>query len=381
MALYEPIEVGSRSQRTFSFAARVLGALRLDGPLLVGLGLIALYGLVVLYSASGQNWNRVIDGAIRVALGGVAMCALAQVKPAFLRRLAPFLFLVGCALLVTVDAIGYIGKGAQRWLDLGFIRFQPSELMKLAVPMTCAWWLHDRPLPPDLKSLIVLALIILIPSGLTIVQPDLGTGGLIMIGGLLVVLLAGLQFRVMFALAAIGAVAAWLAWQYGLHDYQRQRVFTLLDPESDKLGAGYHIIQSQIAIGSGGVFGKGLLNGSQGQLEFLPERTTDFIFAIVGEELGLLGAVILLLLYLFVVGRALYLAVEMQDTFARLLAGSIALTFFVYVFINAGMVSGMLPVVGVPLPLVSYGGTSIVTLLAGFGILMSLYSHRKLVAS
>jgi rod shape determining protein RodA len=381
MALYEPIEVGSRSQRTFSFAARVLGALRLDGPLLVGLGLIALYGLVVLYSASGQSWNRVIDGAIRVALGGVAMCALAQVKPAFLRRLAPFLFLIGCALLLAVDAIGYIGKGAQRWLDLGFIRFQPSELMKLAVPMTCAWWLHDRPLPPDFKSLIILALIILIPAGLTIVQPDLGTGGLIMIGGLLVVLLAGLQFRVMFALAAVGAVAAWLAWQYGLHDYQRQRVFTLLDPESDKLGAGYHIIQSQIAIGSGGVFGKGLLNGSQGQLEFLPERTTDFIFAIVGEELGLLGAVILLLLYLFVVGRALYLAVEMQDTFARLLAGSIALTFFVYVFINAGMVSGMLPVVGVPLPLVSYGGTSIVTLLAGFGILMSLYSHRKLVAS
>jgi rod shape determining protein RodA len=381
MALYEPIDVGSRSQRTFSFAARVLGALRLDGPLLVGLGLIALYGLVVLYSASGQNWNRVIDGAIRVALGGVAMCALAQVKPAFLRRLAPFLFLIGCSLLIAVDAIGYIGKGAQRWLDLGFIRFQPSELMKLAVPMTCAWWLHDRPLPPDFKSLIVLALIILIPSGLTIVQPDLGTGGLIMIGGLLVVLLAGLQFRVMFALAAVGAVAAWLAWQYGLHDYQRQRVFTLLDPESDKLGAGYHIIQSQIAIGSGGVFGKGLLNGSQGQLEFLPERTTDFIFAIVGEELGLLGAMILLMLYLFVVGRALYLAVEMQDTFARLLAGSIALTFFVYVFINAGMVSGMLPVVGVPLPLVSYGGTSIVTLLASFGILMSLYSHRKLVAS
>ncbi len=381
MALYEPIEVGTRSQRTFSFAARVLGALRLDGPLLVGLGLISLYGLVVLYSASGQNWNRVIDGAIRVALGGVAMCALAQVKPAFLRRLAPFLFIIGCALLVAVDAIGYIGKGAQRWLDLGFIRFQPSELMKLAVPMTCAWWLQDRPLPPDFKSLFILALIILIPAGLTILQPDLGTGGLIMIGGLLVVLLAGLQFRVMFALAAAGAVAAWLAWQYGLHDYQRQRVFTLLDPESDKLGAGYHIIQSQIAIGSGGVFGKGLLNGSQGQLEFLPERTTDFIFAIVGEELGLLGVMILLLLYLFVVGRALYLAVEMQDTFARLLAGSIALTFFVYVFINAGMVSGMLPVVGVPLPLVSYGGTSIVTLLASFGILMSLYSHRKLVAS
>jgi rod shape determining protein RodA len=381
MALYEPIEVGSRSHRTFSAAGRILGALKLDGPLLIGLALITLFGLVMLYSASGQNWNRVIDGAIRAALGGIAMCALAQVKPSFLRRLAPVLFLIGCALLITVDVIGHIGKGAQRWLDLGFIRFQPSEIMKLAVPMTCAWWLHERPLPPDFTSLIVLALIICIPTGLVIVQPDLGTGGLILIGGMLVVIMAGLQFRVMFGLGAAGVAAAWLAWQYVLYDYQKQRVFTLLDPEADKLGAGYHIIQSQIAIGSGGVFGKGLLNGSQGQLEFLPERTTDFIFAMVGEELGLIGAIILLLLYLFVVGRALYLAVEMQDTFARLLAGSIALTFFVYVFINAGMVSGLLPVVGVPLPLVSYGGTSMVTLLAGFGILMSLYSHRKLVGS
>jgi len=284
-------------------------------------------------------------------------------------------------LLVVVDITGHIGKGAQRWLDLGFIRFQPSEIMKLAVPMTCAWWLHERPLPPSIGSLAWLAFFICLPAGLTILQPDLGTGGLILIGGMLVVVMAGLQFRVMFGLAAAGAAAAWFAWQYVLYEYQKQRVFTLLDPESDKLGAGYHIIQSQIAIGSGGVFGKGLLNGSQGQLEFLPERTTDFIYAMVGEELGLLGATILLLLYLFVVGRALYLAVETQDTFARLLAGSIALTFFVYVFINAGMVSGLLPVVGVPLPLVSYGGTSMVTLLAGFGILMSLYSHRKLIAS
>jgi rod shape determining protein RodA len=379
--MYEPIEVGSRSQRTFSFAGRMLGALKLDGPLLVGLALITLFGLVILYSASGQNLLQLRNGVIRALIGAVAMCALAQVKPSFLRRLAPFLFIAGCLLLLLVDAMGHIGKGAQRWLDLGFIRFQPSEIMKLATPMMCAWWLHDRPLPPDWKSLAVLAAIIMIPSGLTIIQPDLGTGGLIMIGGMLVVILAGLQFRVMFGLAGLGALAAWGAWQYVLYDYQKQRVFTLLDPESDKLGAGYHIIQSQIAIGSGGVFGKGLLNGSQGQLEFLPERTTDFIYAIIGEELGLLGAAILLLLYLFVVGRALYLAVEMQDTFARLLAGSIAITFFVYVFINAGMVSGLLPVVGVPMPLVSYGGTSMVTLLAGFGILMSLYSHRKLVAS
>jgi rod shape determining protein RodA len=378
--MFEPIEVGSRSRRTFSAAGRILGALKLDGPLLVGLGLITLFGLVVLYSASGQNWNMVFKAAIRAALGAVAMCALAQVKPAFLRRLAPFLWVAGIILLVIVDIMGHIGKGAQRWLDLGFMRFQPSELLKLAVPMCAAWWLHERPLPPDWKALLAVAIIILVPTGLTIIQPDLGTGGLILIGGMMVILMAGLQFRVMFGLAAAGVAAAWVGWQY-LHDYQRQRVFTLLDPESDKLGAGYHIIQSQIAIGSGGVFGKGLLNGSQGQLEFLPERTTDFIFAMVGEELGLLGACILLLLYCFVVGRALYLAVEMQDTFARLLAGSIALTFFVYVFINAGMVSGLLPVVGVPLPLVSYGGTSMVTLLAGFGILMSLYSHRKLVAS
>jgi rod shape determining protein RodA len=379
--MFEPIEVGSRSRRTFSAAGRILGALKLDGPLLVGLGLIVLFGLVVLYSASGQNLVQVRNGVIRAMLGGVAMCALAQVKPAFLRRLAFPLWCLGVVLLVVVDVSGHIGKGAQRWLDLGFIRFQPSEIMKLAVPMCCAWWLHDRPLPPDWKSLVVLAGIILLPSCLTIIQPDLGTGGLILIGGMLVVIMAGLQFRVMFGLAAAGVAAAWFAWQYVLYEYQKQRVFTLLDPESDKLGAGYHIIQSQIAIGSGGVFGKGLLNGSQGQLEFLPERTTDFIYAMVGEELGLFGATILLLLYCFVVGRALYLAVETQDTFARLLAGSIALTFFVYVFINAGMVSGLLPVVGVPLPLFSYGGTSMVTLLASFGILMSLYSHRKLVAS
>jgi rod shape determining protein RodA len=378
--MFAPIEVGSRSQRTFSAAGRILGALKLDGPLLIGLGLITLFGLVVLYSASGADWNRVLNATARAALGGVAMCALAQVKPAFLRRLAFPLWCVGVALLVVVDITGHIGKGAQRWLDIGF-RFQPSELMKLGVPMVCAWWLHERPLPPDWKSLMVLALLILVPSTLTILQPDLGTGGLILIAGMLVVIMAGLQFRVMFGLAALGVGAAWVGWQYFLYPYQKQRVLMLLDPEADKLGAGYHIIQSQIAIGSGGVFGKGLLNGSQGQLEFLPERTTDFIFAMVGEELGLVGASLLLLLYCFVVGRALYLAVETQDTFARLLAGSIALTFFVYVFINMGMVAGLLPVVGVPLPLVSYGGTSMVTLLASFGILMSLYSHRKLVAS
>jgi rod shape determining protein RodA len=270
--------------------------------------------------------------------------------------------------------------GAQRWLNLGLFRFQPSELMKLAVPMMCAWYLHERPLPPSVTSLVAMAALILVPVGLVAMQPDLGTAALIAIAGALVIVLAGLRVRVMLGLLALAAAAAWFGWSF-MHDYQRKRVLTFLNPQTDPLGAGYHIIQSQIAIGSGGVFGKGWMNGSQAQLEFLPERSTDFIFAVIGEEFGLLGLLLLLLLYAFVVGRAIYLATQTQDTFARLLAGSLALTFFVYVFINAGMVTGLLPVVGVPLPLVSYGGSSVVTLLAGFGILMALYSRRKLVGS
>lgn len=378
--IYEEIGAGSRTRRTLTGAARVLFALKLDGPLLVGLALVALYGLIVLYSASGQSLAMVTRAAIRLGLGAVAMLVLAQVNPNFLRRMSPWLYVLGIVLLVIVDIIGYVGKGAQRWLDLGFIRFQPSELMKLAVPMMCAWYLHERPLPPSALSLGVLAAVILVPVGLVVAQPDLGTGVLIAIAGALVVVMAGLQVRVMLGLGIAAAGGAWVGWSF-LHDYQQKRVLTFLDPQTDPLGAGYHIIQSQIAIGSGGAFGKGWMNGSQAQLEFLPERSTDFIFAVMGEEFGLLGLIILLLLYAFVVGRAIYLAMQTQDTFARLLAGSLSLTFFVYVFINAGMVSGLLPVVGVPLPLISYGGTSMVTLLAGFGILMSLYSHRKLIGS
>jgi rod shape determining protein RodA len=296
-----------------------------------------------------------------------------------LRRLSPWLYVAGLVLLIIVDAIGYIGKGAQRWLDLGIVRFQPSELMKIAVPMTCAWLLRERPLPPDTRTLLLLAAVILVPTALTIVQPDLGTGLLIMLAGSIVVLLAGLAIRYIALLGVGGVIAAAVGWSF-LHDYQRQRVLTFLDPQSDPLGSGYHIIQSTIALGSGGLFGKGYLQGTQGQLEFLPERATDFVFAVIGEELGLLGALLLLGLYVFVTLRALWLAAQMRDTFARLLSGSLAATFFVYVFINAGMVSGLLPVVGVPLPLVSYGGTSMVTLLAGFGMLMSLHANRKLAA-
>ncbi len=378
--IHEELTDASRARRTLTGTARMLLALKLDGPLLIGLALIAVYGLVVLYSASGQRLGMVLRQVGHLAMGAAAMLALAQVNPNFLRRISPWLYAAGIALLLIVAGIGYIGKGAQRWLDLGVFRFQPSELMKLAVPMMCAWYLRERPLPPSLPSLALLALLIVVPAGLVVMQPDLGTGTLIMAAGALVVILAGLQFRVMGALAALAALGGWAGWHL-LHGYQRDRVLTFMNPESDPLGAGYHIIQSTIAIGSGGVFGKGWMNGSQAQLDFLPESSTDFIYAVIGEESGMLGQVLLILLYVFVVGRAIYLATQTQDTFSRLLAGSLAVTFFAYVFINTGMVSGLLPVVGVPLPLVSYGGSSMVTLLAGFGMLMSLYSHRRLIGS
>jgi rod shape determining protein RodA len=368
----------STARRTLSGAARVLLALKLDGPLLVGLSLVAVYGLIVLYSASGQDWATVLRAVVRLGIGAVAMLALAQVRPQQLRGAAPWIYGLGVVLLLVVAGMGVIGKGAQRWLDLGFIRFQPSEIMKLAVPMLGAWYLHERPLPPSVGSLAVLSLIILVPAGLTAIQPDLGTAILITLGGALLIIMAGLSAYIMVGALGIAGIGAWFGWSL-LHDYQRQRVLTFLDPQIDPLGAGYHIIQSQIAIGSGGLFGKGWMNGSQSQLQYLPERHTDFIFAVIGEEFGLLGLLILILLYLFVGARALYLATQTQDTFTRLLGASLALTFFVYVFINTGMVTGLLPVVGVPLPLVSYGGTSMVTLLASFGILMALYSHRKLV--
>jgi len=378
--IYEEIAQGSRTRRTLSGAARVLLELRIDGPLVVGLSLIALYGLVVLYSASGESLPTVLRTVARLLLGAIAMLLLARIDPNFLRRSTPWVYAAGCLLLLIVAAIGHVGMGAQRWLNLGLFRFQPSELMKLAVPMMCAWYMHERPLPPSVAGLAAMSALILVPVALVAMQPDLGTAALIAIAGALVIVLAGLRVRVMLGLLGLAAAAAWFGWSF-MHDYQRKRVLTFLNPQTDPLGAGYHIIQSQIAIGSGGVFGKGWMNGSQAQLEFLPERSTDFIFAVVGEEFGLLGLLLLLLLYVFVVGRAIYLATQTQDTFARLLAGSLALTFFVYVFINAGMVTGLLPVVGVPLPLVSYGGSSVVTVLAGFGILMALYSRRKLIGS
>ena len=366
-------------KQALGLGARILALLRLDAPLLTGLLAVSAFGLVVLWSAGGQDEGLLLRQFIRLGVAFGVMLVVAQVPPKMLRLWAPWMFIVGLALLFAVLFFGATGKGAQRWLDLGIVRFQPSEMMKLAVPMMAAWYLHDRPLPPRFLELCALLLMVVVPAFLIARQPDLGTALLIASSGLLVVLLGGLRVRMMLLLGALGAALAPVLW-YFMHDYQRRRVLTFLQPESDPLGAGYHIIQSKIAIGSGGLFGKGWGNGSQAQLEFLPERSTDFIFAVLGEEFGLIGLALLLVGYLFIVGRGLYIALHAQDTFGRLLAGSISLTFFVYVFVNTGMVTGLLPVVGVPLPLVSYGGTSMVTLMAGFGMLMSIQGHRNLLA-
>jgi rod shape determining protein RodA len=366
-------------RHSLGLGRRILFGLRLDAPLLAGLLLICAFGLVVLWSAGGKDDGLVIRQAIRLGVAFAVMLALAQMPPKTLRMWSPWLYVGGLALLAAVLVAGDFGKGAQRWLDLGVVRFQPSEIMKLAVPMMAAWYLHDRPLPPRFTELVVLLVLVTLPAALIVQQPDLGTALLVGSSGVLVILLGGLRVRLIVLLGALGAALAPVLWHF-MHDYQRRRVLTFLNPETDPLGAGYHIIQSKIAIGSGGLFGKGWGNGSQAQLEFLPERSTDFIFAVLGEEFGLIGLLLLMVAYLFVVGRGLYIAWQAQDTYSRLLAGSISLTFFVYIFVNTGMVTGLLPVVGVPLPLVSYGGTSMVTLMAGFGILMAIHSHRNLLA-
>jgi len=359
--------------------ARFIQRAHIDLPLLVTVLLLAGLGLVVLYSAGGQDPGLLQRQAVRLAAGLVMLLVLAQVPPYLLRMWTPWIFLVGMLLLLAVLGLGVMGKGAQRWLSLGPVRFQPSEMMKIAVPMMIAWYLAEQPLPPRPGRLLAAVLMIAVPAVLIARQPDLGTALLIAASGFFVLYLAGLSLRLMVAGALAAIPAGWALWTFGMHDYQRRRVLTFLDPERDPLGAGYHIIQSKIALGSGGVYGKGWLNGTQSHLEFLPERSTDFIFAVYAEEFGLLGALLLLALYIALILRGLYITNQAQDTFTRLLAGSLTLTFFVYVFVNTGMVSGLLPVVGVPLPLVSYGGTSMVTLMAGFGILMSIHTHRRLL--
>jgi rod shape determining protein RodA len=357
----------------------------IDIPLLSGLLALAAIGLIVLYSASDQDAALVYRQAVRLGAGFLALLLFAQISPALWQRWVPWIYLGSMGLLVAVLLMGVAGKGAQRWLDLGVARIQPSEFMKLAVPMMVAWYLSNKPLPPPFRHLLVALFILIIPAALVVKQPDLGTALLIIAAGLIALFLAGLSWKLIGGFVFAGGIFGLLATltpvlSHLLHPYQLRRIETFFNPEKDPLGAGYHIIQSKIAIGSGGVYGKGLFEGTQSHLEFLPERHTDFIFAVLSEELGFVGIIVLVVLYALVVMRGLYLATQVQGMFGRLVAGSIILTFFVYFFVNIGMVSGLLPVVGVPLPLFSYGGTSAVSILASFGILMSMYSHRRLLS-
>jgi rod shape determining protein RodA len=358
--------------------SRMLQIVRIDPVLLLGLLMLTLAGLGILYSAGDQSAELMQKQIVRLSIAFLVMLVMAQISPQQLYLWTPWVFVVGVILLLMVFFAGEVGKGAQRWLKIG-VRFQPSEIMKLATPLMLAWYLSERPLPPGLRSLVISIILVLVPTIMIAMQPDLGTALLVAAAGFFVVFFSGIRWRVLIGTGLALLAFIPLLWRM-MHDYQRQRVLTLLDPESDPLGAGYHIIQSKIAIGSGGLYGKGWLNGTQSQLDFLPERSTDFIFAVFAEEFGMMGAAVLLLLYAFIIWRGLYIADHAQDNFSRLLAGSLSMTFFVYLFVNVGMVSGILPVVGVPLPLVSYGGTSLVTLMAGFGMLMSINSHRRLLS-
>jgi rod shape determining protein RodA len=346
-------------------------------PWLLGLLFIAMiFGLVVLYSASGQDVDMVTRQGVSFSLAFVVMISLAQVPPKMYQAFSPWFFGFGLVLLIMVALVGQVSLGARRWLGFGGIRFQPSEFLKLAMPMMMAWYLSSKMLPPNWRVVLTALFIIAIPGGLIARQPDLGTALLVSASGFFVLFLAGLPWWMIGSfIAALGAILP-IAWQFLLHDYQKQRVLTLIDPKADALGTGWNIIQSKTAIGSGGFMGKGYLHGTQSHLQFLPEGHTDFIIAAFSEEFGLVGVSLLLMLYSALVGRALFIAYETNNTYGRLLAGAIGMSFFVYVFVNVGMVSGILPVVGVPLPFISYGGTALITLMSGFGLLMSIRTHR-----
>ncbi|MBI3562114.1 MAG: rod shape-determining protein RodA [Gammaproteobacteria bacterium] len=368
-------------ENRLSTGRRVLLLLHLDFTLITSLLLLAVVGLIVLYSASDQNMELLAKQSLRLLLGFVVMFLVAQLTPETIKYWSPWLFVIGFIMLVLVLVVGDVGKGAQRWLSLGVLSFQPSELMKIALPMLIAWYFADTVLPPSFMRVIGACLLFAVPTYVVALQPDLGTAMVLAASGTFVLFLAGLRWRTIIIGILLLIPTLWIMWHYGMHDYQRKRVITFLNPETDPLGAGYHIIQSTIAIGSGGIYGKGWLEGTQSHLDFLPERRTDFIFAVFSEEFGFLGTLLLLLLYAVIIGRGIVIATQAQSTYTRLLAGSIILTFFVYVFINIGMVSGLLPVVGIPLPLISFGGTSLVTIMASFGILMSIATHRKLVST
>ncbi|HEX7402928.1 MAG TPA: rod shape-determining protein RodA [Usitatibacter sp.] len=354
---------------------------RIDGPLMAALALTLALGLTVVYSASGgSSVDRAFAQGRNLALAIFALWLFAQIHPQMLMRLAVPVYLSGLALLVGVALFGEVRNGARRWLNLGVTVVQPSEIMKIGVPLALAWYFHRREEGLRMRDFAIAAIVLAIPVGLIVRQPDLGTALLIFASGFFVIFLAGLSWKVLGSVAVAGAVSLPFLWSM-LHDYQRKRVLMLLDPMEDPLGAGYHIIQSTIAIGSGGILGKGWLNGTQAQLDFVPERSTDFILAVFGEEFGLIGIVVLIVLYMLIIARGMMIAANASTVFSRLIAGAITLTFFTYAFVNMGMVSGILPVVGVPLPMISYGGTALLSILIGFGILMSISTHKQLVSS
>ena len=364
-----------------------------DGPLLLAMTLLAAVGLVAMYSAGYDHGTRFVDHGRNMLLALAVLFVVAQVPPQKLQQLAVPLYAAGLVLLVATAVFGITRKGATRWLALGPLVIQPSEVLKIATPLMLAWWFQKREAQARLFDFVVAAALLLVPVALVIKQPDLGTALLILAGGLYVIFFAGLSWKLVLPALAVGAVgiaalviAADAICQPGvdwvvLRDYQRQRVCTLLDPTKDPLGAGFHIIQGMIAIGSGGLAGKGFMQGTQTHLEFIPERTTDFIFAAYGEEFGLIGGLVLIAIYSFLVLRALVIALEAPTLFSRLLAGAVAMIFFSYAFVNMGMVSGILPVVGVPLPFISYGGTAMITLGLGLGILFSIARSRQLMQS
>ena len=362
--------------RIFEFLSR-----RIDGPLMAALALTIALGLTVVYSATGgSSVDRAVGQARNLGVALIALWIFAHIHPQLLMRLALPVYVAGLALLIGVALFGDVRNGARRWLNLGFTAIQPSEIMKIGVPLVLAWYFHRREEGLRLRDFVIAAVILVIPVGLIARQPDLGTALLIFASGFFVIFLAGLSWKVIGSLVAAAAVSLPFLWSV-LHDYQRKRILTLLDPMEDPLGAGYHIIQSTIAIGSGGILGKGWLNGTQAQLDFVPERSTDFILAVFGEEFGLVGNVVLIVLYTLIIARGMMIAANASTVFARLTAGAITLSFFTYAFVNMGMVSGILPVVGVPLPMISYGGTALLSIVVGFGILMRISTHKQLVSS
>ena len=355
----------------------ILAKTHLDASLFLGLLLLACFGLIILSSAIHETPKLFDRQLIGLALSFLVMCGCAQLKPRQYQILAPWLFGAITILLLTVLCLGIVSKGAQRWLNIGLLRFQPSEIMKIAMPLMLAWYFKNKILPPKLKDLFICSVIILIPAIIIAKQPDLGTAIIVVISGIVVLLLAGTNWRILTSLTGLILLSCPLAWHF-MHDYQKERLLVFLNPENDPLGSGYNIIQSKIAIGSGGLFGKGLLHGTQIHLQFLPTHATDFIFAVCGEELGFAGCAILIAIFFYILIYSLYISYKAPDTFSRLATGGIGFTFFASFFVNMGMVTGLLPVVGLPLPLVSFGGTSLVTTMAAFGILMAIHANKKL---